>query len=115
MSRAGRERAEDVKRRLVAACEEVGLNIQTANMIRDQDGRARLILVGAIPAGWNRDTPLLPKLPLGELDRLRSVALDDGLFRREIDATAGSGWLDRGKPKRGTTRGENRYPRRPHA
>ena len=59
MSRAGREPAEDVKRRLVAACEEVGLNIQTANMIRDRDDGSRLILVGAIPAEWKHDTPML--------------------------------------------------------
>jgi hypothetical protein len=59
MSRAGREPAEDVKRRFVAACQEVGLDIQSANMIRDQDDGSRLILVGAIPSGWVDDTPML--------------------------------------------------------
>ncbi len=30
MTRAGREPAEDVKRRLVAACQEVGLQVKSA-------------------------------------------------------------------------------------
>jgi hypothetical protein len=32
MTRAGREPVEDVKRRLVAACQEVGLVVKTATM-----------------------------------------------------------------------------------
>lgn len=59
MSRAGREPAEDVKRRFVAACQEAGLDIQNANMIRDRDDGSRLILVGAIPPGWAHGTPML--------------------------------------------------------
>jgi hypothetical protein len=60
MSRAGREPAEDVKRRLVAVCEEVGLSIQTANMIRDRDEGARLILVGAFRRGGSTTRPCSP-------------------------------------------------------
>jgi hypothetical protein len=37
----------------------VGLNIQSANMIRDRDDGSRLILVGATPPGWTADTPML--------------------------------------------------------
>jgi hypothetical protein len=59
MRRAGREPAEDVKRRLVAACQEVGLAIQSANMIRQPHDGSRVILVGAIPDGWPSDTPML--------------------------------------------------------
>ncbi|MCH5374113.1 MAG: hypothetical protein JJ992_09060 [Planctomycetes bacterium] len=59
MTRAGREPAEDVKRRLVAVCQEVGLTIQNANMIRQPMDGSRLILVGAIPEGWSFDTPML--------------------------------------------------------
>lgn len=59
MTRAGREPAEDVKRRLVAACQEVGLAIQNANMIRQPNDGSRTILVGATPDGWPFDTPML--------------------------------------------------------
>lgn len=59
MRRAGREPAEDVKRRLVAACQEVGLAIQSANMVRQPHDGSRAILVGAIPDGWTFDTPML--------------------------------------------------------
>ncbi len=59
MRRAGREPAEDVKRRLVAACQEVGLTIQSANMIRQPHDGSRVILVGATPDGWPFDTPML--------------------------------------------------------
>ena len=59
MTRAGREPAEDVKRRLIAVCQEVGLAIQNANMIRHPDSGSRLILVEAIPDGWSLDTPML--------------------------------------------------------
>ncbi len=43
MSRAGREPAEDVKRRFVAACQEVGLVVENANMhlMKDQTAFAR--------------------------------------------------------------------------
>jgi len=94
MSRAGREPAEDVKRRFVAACQEVGLDIQNANMIRDRDDGSRLILVGAIPPGWAHGTPLLTLMTnvssSGDWTRtvdVRCVATD------EDPATAQAPWM----------------------
>ena len=68
----------------MAACEEVGLNIQTANMLRDRDDGSRLILVGAIPAGWKHHTPMLSLMTqvsasgdwVGTVD-VRCVAADE--------------------------------------
>ena len=59
MSRAGREPAEDVKRRLVAACQEVGLMIGNANMHLIKEAGARVIHVGASLPGWPHDTPMM--------------------------------------------------------
>ena len=58
MSRAGREPAEDLKRRLVAACQEVGLTVSSANMILAKERRSRLIHVGAGPDGWPHEIPV---------------------------------------------------------
>jgi hypothetical protein len=57
MNRAGREPAEDVKRRLVAACEEVGLRIDNANMHLMKEAGGRLVYVGASLPEWPHDTP----------------------------------------------------------
>ena len=59
MSRAGREPAEDVKRRLVAACQEVGLVVNNANMHLMKDHGVRLIHVGASVPDWPGETPML--------------------------------------------------------
>ena len=48
MSRAGREPAEDVKRRFVAACQEVGLTVTRARMHLMKDIKARLIVTEAV-------------------------------------------------------------------
>jgi hypothetical protein len=76
MTRAGREPAEDVKRRFVTACQEVGLGIQNANMIRDRDDGSRVILVGAIPDGWTLATPMLT---------LMATVAADGDWSHEVD------------------------------
>ena len=47
MTRAGREPAEDVKRSLVAACQEVGLMATTATMRLLSSGGTRMIYVVA--------------------------------------------------------------------
>ncbi len=47
MTRAGREPAEDVKRWLVAACQEVGLEVRSATMQLSQAAGVRLIHVDA--------------------------------------------------------------------
>jgi hypothetical protein len=57
MSRAGREPAEDVKRRLTAACEEVGLTVTQARMILSAEAGVRVIYVGASLADWPYETP----------------------------------------------------------
>jgi len=59
MLRAGREPAEDVKRRLVAACQEVGLVINNANMHLMQEHDVRWIDVGASLPNWPGETPTL--------------------------------------------------------
>lgn len=94
MSRAGREPAEDVKRRFVTACQEVGLDIQSANMIRNRDDGSRLILVGAVPSEWAHDTPMLSLMTnvssSGDWTRtvdVRCVATD------EDPATAQAPWM----------------------
>ena len=59
MSRAGREPAEDVKRRLVAACQEVGLVVKTATMHLSKEFGERLVHVDAAPPDWPHDTGML--------------------------------------------------------
>ena len=58
MSRAGREPAEDLKRRLVAACQEVGLTVRSANMFLLKDRNVRVINVDAIPEDWPHESPM---------------------------------------------------------
>ncbi|CAN5171587.1 hypothetical protein BH10PLA2_BH10PLA2_28740 [soil metagenome] len=57
MNRAGQEPAEDVKRRLAAVCEEVGLTVARASMQLSAQAGARLIYVGASFADWLYETP----------------------------------------------------------
>ena len=59
MTRAGREPAEDVKRRLKSACEAVGLAVLSAKMHLMKDVGARLILVHASPPDWVHEAPLI--------------------------------------------------------
>ncbi len=59
MTRAGREPTEDVKRRLVAACEEVGLNVFSARMHLEKTVGARLVVVDASPPEWQFDSPMI--------------------------------------------------------
>ena len=47
MSRAGREPAEDVKRRIVAACQQAGLTILLARMYLRHDQHDRVICIQA--------------------------------------------------------------------
>lgn len=51
-SRAGREPTEDVKRRIMAACEEVGLVVATAHFHKLPDHSIRLIHVEASLPDW---------------------------------------------------------------
>jgi len=72
----------------------VGLDIQSANMIRNRDDGSRLILVGAVPSGWAHDTPMLS---------LMGTVLSGGDWTRTVDvrcvatdedpATAQAPWM----------------------
>ena len=59
MTRAGREPAEDVKRRLVAACQEVGLQVMSATMHLSKEYGVRLIHVDASLPEWAHETGML--------------------------------------------------------
>ncbi len=50
MSRAGREPAQDVKRRIVAACEQAGLTVLSARMFLRHEASDRVIVVQAAEA-----------------------------------------------------------------
>ena len=59
MSRAGREPAEDLKKRLVAACQEVGLTVGSAQMILRKEAGTRMIHVDGCPENWPHESPML--------------------------------------------------------
>ena len=59
MSRAGREPAEDVKRRIVAACEAAGLKVNTARMYLRKFQGDRILLVAASPTDWTLERPMV--------------------------------------------------------
>ena len=50
MMRAGREPAEDLKRRMITACSEAGLKIRSARMYLQRDRNDRVIEVSAVTA-----------------------------------------------------------------
>ena len=64
MTRAGREPAEDVKRRLVTACQEVGLTVASARMQLVKEAGARVVHVEANVADWAYDVPALSILAI---------------------------------------------------
>ena len=59
MTRAGREPAEDMKRRLAAACRDVGLEVSKAQMALLRDRAARFVMVCASLPGWLHETPMV--------------------------------------------------------
>lgn len=59
MKRAGREPAEDVKRRLMAVCQEVGLTVAQATLRLLPRGGNRLVYVGASLPGWQYECSTL--------------------------------------------------------
>lgn len=59
MTRAGREPAEDVKRRIVTACKEVGLVVNKASMNLLKDHGVRVINVDASSSEWPHELPML--------------------------------------------------------
>ena len=84
MSRAGREPAEDLKRRLVAACQEVGLTVSSARMFLQKEDGVRIIHVAAAPDSWEYESPMTSVMAMisinGEWSRtvdVRCCATDD--------------------------------------
>jgi len=59
MNRAGREPAEDLKRRIVAACEEVGLKKGHAWARQAAEHRTRVLMIGASPPNWSSMYPVV--------------------------------------------------------
>ena len=59
MNRAGREPAEDLKRRLSAACREVGLEVSKAQMALLKDHATRFVMVCASLPGWTHELPMI--------------------------------------------------------
>ena len=59
MTRAGREPAEDLKRRLAAACREVGLEVTKAQTRLMREHRARFVVVCASLPGWRHEIPMV--------------------------------------------------------
>jgi len=59
LTRAGREPAEDVKRRLMAACQEVGLTVASARMYLSKEAGARFVQVEGRVAGWSYEVATL--------------------------------------------------------
>lgn len=82
--RAGREPAEDVKRRLVAACQEVDLRIDNANMHLMKDVGFRIVHVGASPLDWPQD--------VGMLSLMANVPVS-GRSRTGSSGRYGKGWI----------------------
>ena len=68
MTRAGREPAEDVKRRLVAACQEVGLVVKSATMHLSNAVGARLIHVDASLPEWPYEVGMLSVMAIVRID-----------------------------------------------
>jgi hypothetical protein len=59
MTRAGREPAEDVKRRLVTGCQEVGLQVASARMHLLKDQGVRVIHVESSLENWPHGTSMV--------------------------------------------------------
>lgn len=88
MSRAGREPAEDVKRRLVAGCQEVGLEVASARMYLLKEHGIRVIHVAASIEGWPHEGSMLSVMARvkvsGEWDKtvdVRCCATEDDPMR----------------------------------
>ena len=88
MNRAGREPAEDVKRRIVSACQQAGLKVATARMYLRRNQGDRVIIVGASPRDWDREHPMITVLTVvtmagdwsGTVDVRCSTADDDSVM-----------------------------------
>lgn len=89
MNRAGREPAEDVKRRIVAACTETGLEISTARMYLRKHQSDRVILVAASPNDWPFDRPMITILTTVSVSGDWSCDVDIRCSASEADSLMG--------------------------
>jgi hypothetical protein len=76
MTRAGQEPAQDVKRRLVAACKETGMKVTRASARLVNSFDARLVHVEASPDSWPHELALLS---------LMATVMVDGSWNGNID------------------------------
>ena len=90
MSRAGREPAEDLKRRLAAACEEVGLTVSSARMILQKDRGVRIIHVAAAPDSWPHEIPMLSLMAVISMNGQCGSTVDVRCCATEIDPVLGN-------------------------
>ena len=81
MSRAGREPAEDLKRRLKAACQDVGLVVSSARMTLVRERNVRVIHVAASPDSWPHELPMVS---------LMTVISTSGDWNRTVDVRCGA-------------------------
>ena len=100
MTRAGREPAEDVKRRLRVVCEELGLKVTDAHMHMIKDAGVRIVHVGASVAGWEHDSPtasLMARVKLTgqwpEFVDIRCCATDEDPVRLDSPWMTGRGMV----------------------
>jgi hypothetical protein len=85
VSRAGREPAEDIKRRLVHIAREAGLKVTTARMYLRADQGDRLVLIGATREGSRDERWIVSIITVvsicgewsGEVDIRCSIAPED--------------------------------------
>jgi hypothetical protein len=97
MTRAGREPAEDVKRRLVNACQEAGLVVTHATMRLLQQADARLIYVGASFPDWPYESPTVGLMATVPVTGRWPESIDIRCCATEGDPALISGPLMRGR------------------
>src|ERR1043165_1750498 len=99
MTRAGREPAEDVKRRLVCACQEVGLTVVKATMQLLPSADARIIHVSASFAQWPYESPTVGLMATVPKSGMRPDFVDVGCCATEGDPALSHGLLLHGRDR----------------
>ena len=92
MTRAGREPTEDVKRRLVAACQEVGLNVSSARMYLDKSVGARVVHVAASSPQWQHECPMISAMAIVKVTGEWSKEVDIRCTATNDDPVATAFW-----------------------
>lgn len=89
MSRAGREPAEDVKRRIASACKQAGLKVATARMYLRKHQGDRVILVAASPLDWKHERPMITILTIVKMTGGWAGTVDIRSWAAEDDSIVG--------------------------